>query len=83
MQAKRGEFIIRIGDSRIDSFFIHNRTNRTGDVIYHFCFIEDNSWILAKLYNYFKSNSLKEFLDKLNIKHIGDEIRSNKINIIF
>ena len=96
---KNGEIIIRIEDSRIDSFFIHNRT---GDVIYHFCFIQDNSWILDKLYNYFKSNSLKEFLDKLNIMHVGEgiennkfikiekiipadieEIGSNKINIIF
>ena len=72
---KNGEIIIRIEDSRIDSFFIHNRT---GDVIYHFCFIEDNSWILYKLYNYFKLNSIKEFLDILNIKHVGEEIGNSK-----
>ena len=73
-----GEISIKTEEHRIDSFFIHNRT---GDIIYHFCFIINDSFYLDKLYDYFKINNVKEFLDKFNIKHIENEIKYQKFQV--
>ena len=73
------EVFIRTEDNRIDSFFIHMRT---GDKIYHFCFMMEDINNFEKLVYYFKNNSVKIFLDKLKIKHIGEEIESSKFQMI-
>ena len=77
--SNNGEIFIRTEKNRIDSFFIHNRT---GDTVYHFCFIIKDFFFLEKLASYFKNNSVKTFLDALNIKHVGDEIENDKFKII-
>ena len=70
-----GEIFIITEDLRLDTYFIHRRTQ---DIIYHFCFIMEDIFKFNKLVKYLKYNSVKQFLDKIEIKHIGKEINSEK-----
>ena len=60
---------------RLNTYFIHSRT---GDIICHFCFIMEDILKFNKLVEYLKYNSVKQFLDKIEIKHMDKEINSEK-----
>ena len=70
-----GEIFIITEEKRLDTYFIHRRTF---DKIYHFCLIMEDNYQFKKLVKYLKYNSVKQFFDKLEIKHIGEEINSEK-----
>ena len=70
-----GEIFIISEDTRLDTYFIHRRTL---DIIYHFCLIMEDIIEFNKLVKYLKYNSVKQFFDKIEIKHVGEEINSDK-----
>ena len=70
-----GEIFIITEEKRLDTYFIHRRTF---DKIYHFCLIMEDYFEFKKLVKYLKYHSVKQFFDKLEIKHIGEEIDSEK-----
>ena len=70
-----GEIFIITEDTRLDTYFNHRRTL---DIIYHFCLIIEDIFKFNKLVKYLKYNSVKHFFDIIEIKHVGEEINSEK-----
>ena len=73
----KGEISIRTEDKRVDTFFVEEET---GDLIYHFCLIMNKIIDSQKVISFLKSNSIKFLLDKLEIKHVGQDIKNNKFS---
>ena len=73
----KGELSIKTEKKRIDTFFIEEET---GDFIYHFCLIMNNENDLNNVISFLKNNSIKFLLDKLEIKHVGQDIEKYKFS---
>ena len=66
----KGEVFIETEEKRIDCFF---KNVKTGEKIYHFCFIMENDNNFKKLKKYFKNYSAKELIEKMQIKYVGNK----------
>lgn len=73
----KGELSIKTEKKRIDTFFVEEET---GDSIYHFCLIMNNENDSQNVVSFLKNNSIKFLLDKLEIKHFGQDIEKYKFS---
>lgn len=73
--SNKGELFILTEETRIDCFF---KNIKTKDIVYHFCFMMKNKNDINKLIYYFKNNSAKELIERLQIKYVGNNNKKER-----
>ena len=73
--SNKGELFILTEETRIDCFF---KNIKTKDIVYHFCFIMRDKNDINKLIYYFKDNSAKELIERLEIKYVGNNNKKER-----